>query len=226
MARVLVLGLVAVLVAGCGVGYRRSATEVTYAGWDEGNGRWSFVIAGADAATFEELGGGYARDSRHVYLNGRVIARAMPATFRRMGGRYGRDAERVFLGEHVVRDADPRTFRVIDRAREWGRDARDVYFGTTPVGVVDLATFEIVREHWARDSVHYYTDIGLTNHYKVVCDRATFVIINRAYAKDKDRAYWGGKPIEDADLATFEPAGTNGVRDARGLFSGATRYGR
>lgn len=225
MKRILAASL-AVLLVGCGVGYRTSTSEVSYAGWDEGNGRWSFVIAGADPASFQELGGGYARDAKRVYRNGLVIEHADAATFRRIGGSYWRDRQRVFLNGTVVRQADPATFRILEPGMNWGRDARDVYFGTTPVGVVDLATFEIVRDHWARDSVHYYSDIGPTNFYKVICDRATFVIINRAYAKDKDRAYWGGKPIEDADVATFESAGKYGAKDAKGLFSGAMRYGR
>lgn len=224
MKRTLAAGL-ALLLAGCGTGYRKSATDVSFAGWDEGNGRWSFVIAGAEPASFTELGGGYARDAKRVYRNGLVIEHADPATFQRIGGDYWGDARHVFLNGNVVRQADPGTFRIFEPGLNWGRDARDVYFGTTPVGVVDLASFEIVRDHWARDAVHYYTDIGPTNFYKVVCDRATFVIINRAYAKDKDRAYWGGKPIEDADLATFETAGTHGAKDAKGPFSGATRYG-
>ncbi len=47
---------------------------------------------GAMASSFEELGGGYARDAFDVYYCGEKVKGAMASSFKYMGGGYGQDA--------------------------------------------------------------------------------------------------------------------------------------
>ena len=47
---------------------------------------------GAMASSFEELGGGYARDAFDVYYCGEKVKGAMASSFKYMGGGYGKDA--------------------------------------------------------------------------------------------------------------------------------------
>lgn len=77
--------------------YAVSDGRVTYEGT---------VVKGADAATFEPLKAGYARDKRHGYYKGKVISNAIGGKhFTYSGDDYATDGLRTyFKGKEVDRD--------------------------------------------------------------------------------------------------------------------------
>ena len=87
-----------------------------------------------DAATFEVLGDGYARDKRQVYFHAAAIDGADPRTFVPLGLFVGKDAARVYLQDSEFpfnRDVDlpsltylldsPRSSRTSRRRRRSNR---------------------------------------------------------------------------------------------------------
>ena len=56
----------------------------------------------AMASSFEELGGGYARDAFDVYYCGEKVKGAMASSFKYMGGGYGQDTfDAYFRGKKI-----------------------------------------------------------------------------------------------------------------------------
>jgi hypothetical protein len=223
MNQLYVLALLVLGVVAHGAEYIKRANGVVLVGWNAGEGSYERQVIGADLATFEVVLGLYAKDRNRVYLEGRPLETADPATFQRIGRRYWRDRTHVFLHTWILPGADPRTFRMLTTEREWGMDAKEVYFGTTAIKVADIGSFQVIREHWAKDAKHYYTDVGLTTHYKVDCDYSSFTILSARYAKDKFRAYWGGHVIEGAELTTFEAVGQFRAKDSKWYYIGSKR---
>lgn len=156
------------------------------------------LIEGADSASFQDLGSGYARDSQAVYgKRHKLTERA--AQFRLLEAGYASDGEKYFFADVVIEDqgfellaygyartrdrvfhngavlagAEPRTFAMVPKGYGYARSADSVYRHGIKLAGVDAATFEI---KWPSNST----------------------------ALDKDRVYYNDQPIQGADPATFE----------------------
>lgn len=101
------------LFAGCTLGYKNDGKEVTWNSWNEGWGQTSFKVD-ADPKTFKSLGGGYGRDSRHVFFMGGIIDGAAPTTFKTHKDGYACDKNHVFFHDSIIVGADPLSFWLVD----------------------------------------------------------------------------------------------------------------
>lgn len=141
---------------------------------DTSNGKVVWMarpVAGADPKSFERLGGGWARDARHVYFSGQRIAKIHAESFRRLNQCYGVDRNGVFFRMVFFPDADSQSFQVLDSGlllyevdtftgedtRGYAKDAHQDWFGHVKVCNAHADSFSSLGNGFGRDkqSVYY-----------------------------------------------------------------------
>ena len=217
---VLLVCAVCFFTVGCKPGYKMENGKWAWVSWDEAAGRRVQYLDGAIGATFHVLSDPeYAADEHHVYHRNQIIQNADPASFRRIDRSYWRDANKVFFDDSEIPGADPETFKPLSKA-PWARDKKDVYAGSIALHVRDISTFTILQGVWAKDAKAYYSNSGLLVYRTVPCDYQSFVILNESYAKDRNRGYWEGVPIEGSDAASFAATGNFSAKDKFREYAG------
>ena len=152
------------------------------------------VVMEADASSFVDLGCGYAKDRRNVYLDGRLLEFVDPTTFRLKRGSASHHHEFEDL------DAEP--------PRGYYKTKFNVYFGTKKIDAV-ASTFVDLGGGYAKDSfsVYYFGE-------KIEGSVASnFVILDSGYSKDTFSAYYHGKKVEGATASSFKSTGGGYAED-------------
>ena len=181
-------------------GYARCEGKIYHYDWSNHK---TMLLRGADAATFEVLKWGFARDKNKVFW-GINVAKANPRTFRHITCRFGEDGQHVFYYNRIVPEADPATFEFIGD-QFWAKDRARVFCHDKVVPGAEPATAQVVGS-FLKDANHvFFFPAG----YKLLegVDPATFEVFRSSYYRDKDRIYCHGSPegfVEGADLLTFE----------------------
>ncbi len=162
----------------------------------------TMLLRGADAASFEVLKWGFARDKNKVF-HGFNVAKANPQTFRQLTCRFSEDGRKVFYYNRVVPEADPATFEFLGGGC-WARDSHRVYCHASVVAGADAGSAKVVGT-FLKDAAHVFFFTG----YKLLegVDPATFELLRCCYYRDKDRVYCAGFQegfVEGVDLPTFE----------------------
>lgn len=231
--------------SGCDVGYKvdTSRNTVTWATWDEGNGRCEWPVVGADAKTFRVMPirsntgrQEFGRDKAHVYRESRRIEGADPDSFREFRPRLYRDDKSVFRLVYLIgtgRDAqkpghpsaspyaivqlpesDPDSFRQLDPT--WSRDAKRVFFEIRGFVPSDIDSFEILAHIWAADrAAVYYGNRKITQ-----ARRDSFEVLDRwrDFGRDCDHVFWKGWLVDGADPKSFTGTGPNKGHDIETNF--------
>jgi hypothetical protein len=200
-----------------------------YVHWNEGSGTVRDPVIGADSSSFKELSEPeYAVDKNVVYFRGSIIVDAIPASFRRIQGNYWRDSLHVFFVNDEIPGADPQSFSPLP-TQPWSRDKNCCYRANTRIASSDPETFTVINFYWAKDARHYYAYRFGRDISPVNCDYASMQILNpgsklATYAKDKDHAYWLGKEIAGADVATFQTINDVMAKDKFRRYSGSGEF--
>jgi hypothetical protein len=129
--------------------------------------KWNH-IAGADGSSFQYLGGYYAGDKNHVYLEQYVLAAADRTTFQSLHAFVGKDAKKVFVRNSIATNiTDASNFEIITLSEEaFGKDKDHIYtirytpsLPLMPFPNADLETFEVIGDYYAKDKhqVYYYS---------------------------------------------------------------------
>lgn len=142
------------------------------------------VLAGADAATFRELGFGYAKDAYSVYYRGEVLEFVNPATFE-VGAKFTR--------RHTIGDKKP-----ISSAPQAAAATAEKRGDKKEKGARGLLSAIGLG---AEESGHYEVNDGevVYNGQTVkLADAATFEVLKAGYARDRRRAYYMGRVISGA----------------------------
>lgn len=231
--------------SGCGVGYNvdTSSNTVTWATWDEGNGRCEWPVVGADARTFRVMPirsntgrQEFGRDKAHVYRESRRIEGADPDSFRAFGPRLYRDDKSVFRSVYLhgtgrdaqtpghpsaspfaivqLQDSDPDSFRELDPT--WSRDAKRVFCETRGFVPSDIDSFKILAHNWAADRhAVYYANRKITQ-----ADRDSFEVFDRwrDFGRDCDHVFWKGWLVDGADRNSFVPTSLHEGHDNKTNF--------
>jgi hypothetical protein len=165
------------------------------------------LIKRADGATFEFIGGDYAKDAFTLYSRGAAIPGVNRQTFEYIGNNHAKDKNYIYYGLEIFSAEDSSTFEITaDDYYKRGISFR-VYL-TSPE--VDPQTVEHVGCFYTKDDsrVYFY---GKTI---IDADSATFAIVGGCYPKDVERVYLEGKPIINVDPNTFEYLGLEYTKDA------------
>ncbi len=159
----------------------------------------------ADSATFQVVQSWYAKDAKQVYFGSAVLAGADAASFQGIGGESGefaKDAKHVYWQGQVVEGCDAATFQLLKH--RFAKDSKHAYFcyanGSPPLALPDSdgKTFEVIGPSsqgfgYARDAKQVYSGGNVIPG----ADAATFVVdpSNPEKASDKNRHYHYGEPV-------------------------------
>lgn len=164
------------------------------------------TVEEADAATFKKLNIAYGVDKKQAYYNGEPIPNSDPESFTHIYGVYSKDNSQVYFRNKPIDGADSKTFEVLPNS--FSKDHKDYYIGTTRLHITNLESFRdltVIRKNkgsisLAKDETHYY----MYNQKYPHADYESFIVLNSLFYKDKDRVYYRGEIIKEADPNTFE----------------------
>ncbi|WP_397383832.1 DKNYY domain-containing protein [Prosthecobacter sp.] len=160
----------------------------------------------ADPATFQVIQSWYAKDARQVYFGSEVLAGADAASFQGIGGESGefaKDSKNVYWQGKVVEGCDAATFQLLKY--RFAKDSKHAYFcyssGSPPHALPDSdgQIFEVIGPSsqgfgYAKDAKQVYQGANVITG----ADPATFVVdpSDPEKASDKNRRYQYGKPVQ------------------------------
>jgi len=195
-------------------------------------------VAGADAESFERLGGGYGRDKNRCYFYGKPLLEADRDSFCILlstdsgSGGYARDKNRIYLNGVVQERWDAATFGIIAAPAEgvWGLvhrvytgDKNGVYLNGEPLPGADKSTFDTIMlmgSSFAKDAFHVYWQATLLEG----ADPTTFTRMGEGdYGKDKAGVYYREKRLEGANPRTFSIMKAPFSKDQKNLYYGAIK---
>lgn len=216
----------AMILAGCGTGYKRTTDQVAYVTLDEGRGKVSQPIQGADPSSFVILKNGYAKDKWQLYFEGRAFWSGThfydqaPSSFTVLANGYARDDERAYYRGSPIARVDMETFHVA-RDGNWARDKKDIYIGPRALHACAPESFQWLDDFWHRDNKCVYrTSIASSEARIPGADPKTFSIVNFWYGKDANHVYTNeGTILVGADPKSFvDDRRTGGGRDSNRCF--------
>lgn len=163
----------------------------------------------ADSDSFQVIQSVYAKDAKQVYFGSSVLSGADAATFQGLGGESGeftKDARRVYWQGEVVEGCDAATFELLDY--RYAKDHKHAYFryksGSPPLTLpaADARTFKVIGPAadgfgYAKDSRQVYRGGNVITG----ADPVTFVVDARdtESASDKHRQYRYGEPVKETE---------------------------
>ncbi len=183
----------------------------------------------------KDLGGGYTKDSAHVYYQGEKIGHADVATFAILKDGYAKDRKNIFYKTGIPERADLKTFQVLRDG--YAKDAQDVYYQGQKIPEAKASTFEMLQNGYAKDAKHvYYNGIELFG-----ANPATFVletdpknpgvgrdgekifhegkeVLADGYYRDRELVYYKNSSLEKASSITFEVLRDGYARDTKHVF--------
>lgn len=186
---------------------------------------------GGDLRTLLDYG--YAVDAEYVYYAGRVLESADPSTFEVIANEsywYGRDVNGVYRYESLVEGVDSQSFELVGDSRMI-KDSTNVYywgFNHESLNILegaDPATIESLVMQYFKDTNHIYYSFWGDEYIQVDGDAATFEMISKAYARDKDyvyQAYNYHAVVEGADPNSFQVLDNGYTKDDYSAFYGNT----
>lgn len=170
-----------------------------------------------DPNTFELIDCIYSKDAANVYGLGDIFDEADPNTFEVLNFPYSKDAQHVYMGPTYMEEADPKTFHVFDSTlldfefALYAKDATQVYYFGRKVVDADPSTFEVseplkLPTQWTETSQDLLSGIF-------------YYLMEREFAKDKNRWYMGGREISGVDHDTFEPIDLFYAKDKNNVYA-------
>ena len=173
--------------------------------WTSGLPARTQEVSGADAATFHDLDGTYARDKSRVYYDGAELSAADVSTFEVLRSGWAKDRSHVWLRAQSI-SADPGHFELI--AGEMAKDASAVYCHDGSVLSHDAAHF--VRLSRSEDVLGFTKDSAAVYYYCSAipdADPGSFVVLDDTdhCGADATHAYHGSSVIPHADPRSFPP---------------------
>ena len=159
----------------------------------------------ADPATFQVIQSWYAKDARQVYFGSTVLAGADAASFQGIGGESGefaKDAGHVYWQGQVVEGCDAATFQLLEY--RFAKDSKHAYFcyssGSPPLALPasESRTFEVISPSY--EGFGYAKDARQVYHGADVitgADPASFLVDpgDTKKASDKNRRYLYSEPV-------------------------------
>ena len=167
------------------------------------------VLDGADPATFRYLNYDYARDKAAVFYEGVAFPVKDVQTFELIDRAFARDRVTGYYQQRPIPGSDGTSFtRVDDR---YSKDARHVFHSATePRGTDPIRRSTLVKGALPGSfkilDIHGHAADAAQAYYRgelVTKDVASFKVLDLGYAKTATRVYYDGKPIPQADAASF-----------------------
>ncbi|MDH5408837.1 MAG: DKNYY domain-containing protein [Gammaproteobacteria bacterium] len=156
----------------------------------------------------------YARDTRHLYYEGKKIEGVEDVEIERLGDRYNdywkNNSQIIYDGE-ILKGARPEYFSIFNDYDSWSQsdnpDGCIVYHFGKALSTVDKSSFKVLNQFLAKDKDNIYER---TTKILSEADAATFSLYgdDHAFGKDKDHVYYLSTKtpfvVEGADVASFK----------------------
>ena len=144
------------------------------------------------------------------------IVGADAGSFKAFDTTYAKDKSNAYFDGHPISGADATSFGVLERSG-FAKDRNHVYQLDRPISD-DPAHFELLDGGLSKDSTSvYWTDGGVLSndpaHFEIVANNDHYL-----FTKDSRAVHVNGKPIADADPATFRVLQGAYAQDARHVF--------
>ncbi len=139
----------------------------------------------------------YWKDKENVYFKAKKIEGSDVGSFQHIMSIYGKDRNHVYYGNTILPKANPEKFRFLEDGI--ATDETSIFIFNKPVNIpVDLSSFEVVKNGdylFCKDKNNVYL-LLYENPEPLVkvdgADVATFMLLERYYAKDKNQVYFYG----------------------------------
>lgn len=201
-----------------------------------------------DAASFEVLSPGFARDEGNAYeileTTLKPIKGADPESFQSLSATYARDDHRGYYRSKAITKCDPASLTALHAV--FAADEHHLYFTNKklakPKGPLDLANASVqaaineVNRPAAilSDKTHVYVmnwgDNGWSRVEGVEPANFGFLtggeqadMLDRPYQRDQSRVFFKGRPVEGADPTSTQPFGKGLIRDGGKIWFGTHR---
>ncbi len=154
------------------------------------------ILPESDAASFESLGSGFARDKNYGFYISKPIENSIGKSFRLIKYPYAADEKSVFIKNELIKGANSKTFKVLDY--RVAKDDKNVYSNGEIIQGIDVASFRFINHSsYAKDTNNIYHKTNIIEK----ADRATFHVKEGSiYARDKNNYYFGAKILESTDV--------------------------
>ena len=190
----------------------------------------------ADVASFQAVDEHYAKDKTAVYYCDEYregqnyymtkkqtimdVKDAVPSTFVSLKNGFAKDASYAYFEGNRIKVKDVSTFTSIDN--HFAKDDVHAYLNCRPIAGSNGKTFELINENFARDTanVYYYGYTGEGQHNICVlpCDKQSFEILDYRYSKDKNKVFFLGFIIKEADGASFTLLESDYAKDKNNVY--------
>lgn len=238
-----VLGLLGLVLAGCGLGGSGP--------YHQKDGAWYFEndrLRVPDGETVKPLNNRFARTATLAFYRSSVIEGADAASFTALTENYAKDRSHVWYADTyrngqeyyaIVHDrilqlseADPASFVILDsdrgeNDRGYARDRSHVWFEGKRMAVADIASFQVRSYGYARDNTTgYYMREPVPGS-----DGRTFANLDSEWSRDATHVWWSDVDLssqpagalinrlaEGADPTTFQPLEYGYGKDATRVY--------
>ena len=167
------------------------------------------VLEGADPSTFRYLNYDYSRDKAAVFYEGVAFPVKDVPTFELIDRAFARDRVTGYFQQRPIPGSDGTTFTRIDD--RYSKDARHVFHstleprGTDPIRRSTQLKGALPESFKVLDIYGHAADAAQA-YYRgelVTKDVVSFKVLDVGYAKTATRVYYDGKPVPEADAASF-----------------------
>lgn len=174
----------------------------------------------------------YTIEAEAVLFEGRRVKGADAATFEDLGGGLGRDRGAVWVGTRR-QAADAASFEVLGEGHARDRDAVYHRMATKlkPLKGADPATFESLGEFYGRDRRHVYFEAKRVRLKKGAGTAGSFREIGRPFGTDGAWLYFGAQQLDpppagavDLSRAVYHAFGFCAVNCPNGILSDGERH--
>ncbi len=146
---------------------------------------------------FEYLGGGFAKNDRHVFNRGAIIPGAHAKTFELLDekGFFARDYQSVFCSGQKLNGAHAASFKKVKFC--YYVDQNFVYYLSNRLEHSNSTHFEFFGDRYSKSGNNVYYREKLIQG----ADAQTFKVLSgkngKYLAEDKNAKYWGAKKVDD-----------------------------
>lgn len=147
------------------------------------------------------------------------LENADPASFVSMGDGYSKDKSTAWYLNQAFMVDDLESLTVLNH--HIVKDNKTAYVNRKPIVGSDGKSFQLIMDRYAKDSHRYYYCTPIDSEYEIKpisCHYASFVVIDRHYAKDNVNVYYEGDKISKAESSTFALISFGYAKDGKHVF--------
>lgn len=158
----------------------------------------------------------YFTSKRKRYIH---LVKTDPASFESLGDGYAKDKFTAWYLDKTFKVEDLKSLRVLNH--HFTKDNKTAYLDRRPIAGSHGITFELISDHYAKDSLRYYYCWPIDGEYQIKpipCHFQSFDVIDHQYAKDNKNVFYEGDKLSKAESNSFELISSGYAKDNNHVF--------